>query len=1112
LSQLNPAVSEPIPGSIPRVGMLATVRNRHGIVTSVHPFDGGVEGRVHCVAVEYLDSEIPRDDHLVWEREVAPTLLEPNALPDVSGEPPMLPKELQSLVRAAQWGALSPFIDSDSNDALDGYALTAPFHAAVQLEDFQMVPLLKALQMPRVALLLADDVGLGKTIEAGLILTELLIRRRIRRVMVLCPASLRVQWKQELRDKFSLQFDIIDRKSTHALQKRLGLDSNPWRTFSKVITSYDYLKQPDVLDQFYNACTLSEDSARLPWDLLILDEAHNLMPPPYGEPSDLTKMLRLVAPFFEHRLFLTATPHNGYTRSFTGLLECLDPVRFTQKAGPLTDADQRRIEQVVVRRLKSEIRSRAGVSKFAERHVDAINLKLSSAEIALNRAFQEFRKRVRELLAGGNRSEQLAGSFAVEILGKRLLSSTVAFADSWYRYLAGMSGDEQSTADDVRAAGRYAKEDLDDDPEIEARGQTAMTVVGSWLRPLASRLAREMDGISDTLKVLGLYQSEASLIEPTSDSKFDALATLVRTRLTREEIDYAGANEDKIPSSLWCDDERLVVFTEYKTTLDYLKSRLERICGTDGRIRVLFGGMDDSEREEIKTAFNNPSDPVRILIATDAAAEGLNLQETARLMLHYDIPWNPSRLEQRIGRLDRHGQARDVLVYHFTSNDDSDMAFLSRVAQKVNTIREDLGSTGQVFHAAIERRLVQGEDDALVLTELDRMLEQASFKALVPRDPSMENGVTALDQAAHLAGQVGLNPPSMKQVLDEAIASEGNLDSYVLGPQPNDTYRLRQPVPPKWEPIVDEFLRMESRLGLRGAVPSLAFDPGVFVQDVAGRKVFRPRKDTVLLHLGHPVMRQALSVFASRRFPGTGRSVSRWTVTRGEVPDGARALVRLFVEEMATNELRETFHHWVSLLEFGVVDGGLREHRSSSEPLVGDRTPSAEDVDEAIEIWDDIVVELRALLKRRSESLTETFSAVLTAMGEEVRKQENERFRSRQAEVSSLIQNNTIRRLQREIDREKQNRTQLLLQPVLVGGVETELKRIDQSIEAKQEEIRRREQDANRLRELLDRERDRTLNKIIPKRYTLRGVAQVFPVAAEIVLPETGGDDGGSEL
>jgi SNF2 family DNA or RNA helicase len=273
--------------------------------------------------------------------------------------------------------------------------------------------------MPRVSLLLADDVGLGKTVEAGLILTELLLHRRVRRVLVLSPASLRQQWQEEMRDKFSLGFDVVDREETHALQKRLGLDANPWRTFPRIVASYHYLKQPDVLERFRAACRQPEGSSLLPWDLLIVDEAHNLTPSNFGHDSDLCEMLRLISPWFEHKLFLTATPHNGHTRSFSGLLELLDPVRFTQTS-EFTAAERKRVEEVVIRRLKREINEADAHARrpprFGERSLDPVPLFFGPRERALSAAFGDFRTALRSAVAAARRADQIAGTFAVEVL------------------------------------------------------------------------------------------------------------------------------------------------------------------------------------------------------------------------------------------------------------------------------------------------------------------------------------------------------------------------------------------------------------------------------------------------------------------------------------------------------------------------------------------------------------------------------------------------------------------------------------------------------------------------------------------------------------------------
>jgi SNF2 family DNA or RNA helicase len=204
--------------------------------------------------------------------------------------------QFDALINASRWNALTPFLDPDADGPLERMPICAPFHGAVQIEDYQLVPLLKALKMPRINLMIADDVGLGKTIEAGLILRELFIRRRIQRVLILTPASLRSQWREELWSKFSLRFDIIDRASTQSLKRSMGIDANPWRSSQRAIASYYYLRQPDVLEQFRSASQTAEGSPVLPWDLLLVDEVHNLMPSPLGDDSDLCKTLRAIAP------------------------------------------------------------------------------------------------------------------------------------------------------------------------------------------------------------------------------------------------------------------------------------------------------------------------------------------------------------------------------------------------------------------------------------------------------------------------------------------------------------------------------------------------------------------------------------------------------------------------------------------------------------------------------------------------------------------------------------------------------------------------------------------------------------------------------------------------
>lgn len=1086
----------------PRVGMLATVRNRRALVAAVEPYDGRQEGRIHLVRLEYIDTDGNRTDTLIWERETDTRLLEPVALPTIEAEPPMPGPDFDALQRASRWTAISPFVTPQDDPAFPlDTPIAAPLFGAIQVEDFQLLPLLKALQMPRVSLLLADDVGLGKTIEAGLILTELLLRRRIQRVLILAPASLRQQWQQEMKSKFALNFDIIDREETYALQKQLGFDANPWRAYPRIITSYYYLRQPDVLEQFMAACRQPAGTARLPWDLLIVDEAHNLMPSNFGEDSQLARMLRAISPWFEHKVFATATPHNGYTRSFTGLLEQLDPVRFTQ-TGELTPALRQRVEEVVIRRLKREINRRdeqAGrPPRFPERYTEPLTLYFSPDERKLSMAFHAFRTAVHQLTRSASRADQLAGIFALEVLNKRLLSSPYTFAHSWYRFKEGMGRREQAETAEVQAARRAVEAELDDDREVEGRQLHAAKTTGAWLKPLAPHLEAEIAAIDAALARLRLIPVEDILPLPVEDARWERLLKLIRRDLRR--------------GNAWSQDERLIIFTEYKTTLDYLQARLRTTFDDpDHRaIRTLYGGMSGYERETIKQAFNDPDDPVRILVATDTASEGLNLQETARLALHYDIPFNPARLDQRNGRLDRHSQARDVIAYHFASDEDADLKFLAHVVNKVHTIREDLGSMGEVFDAAFERRFVELADTDYVTRRLDEAVEQRRGRADVPRTEQLNTGREE-KLLSWLTNELDLTPETLQDTLEQALGIGMGLPRFEESSEPGRV-RLRMPLPPRWEPLIDDSLRLETAPGQRGPLPALVFDPRHFIHHQNGRPVYRAAKDTVLLHLGHPMLQHALAMFARARFPGSlaQQPAGRWAVRYGEVPAGADALLLLTVEELAINELRETFHHWVRTLRYPIYGGELGDplpHRPpGADPPASDQADPAR-IEQARRWWIDLEFDLKAILAGLVEELTVRLRARLEQAGREARQAEQARFDDRLQEVREAKRQNTLRKLEQEWNRIEREKELIHSRPALFEEMQADqaerVREINHRQADIQEELRRRRNHYEELQSQLEREKERVLNHLLPKRHRLSGQAQVFPVTVEFRFPRS---------
>lgn len=1082
---------------VPRPGMFAIVRNRRGVISTVEPFDGE-SGRLHVVHIDYKDEELPPAEQLIWELEVGDDsepyaqLLEPNDLPDPARSGPMPAEDFDALLRAARWTSAMPYLDPDGSGPLDRLPISSPFHGAVEVDDYQLVPLLKALRMPRVNLLIADDVGIGKTVEAGLILSELLIRRRVQRVLILTPASLRLQWRDEMKDKFALPFDLVDRTETQALRRRLGMDANPWRTFPRIIASYHYLRQPDVLAEFEAACRTPdtpEGSPHLPWDLLILDECHNLMPSPFGEDSDLTKMLRIIAPRFEHRLFLSATPHNGHTRSFTGLLELLDPVRFSA-TDELKPAERARVQQVVLRRLKREINARTNPPKFCTRlEPQALLLAPGAEEQALTEAFDEFRAAMRSWIAAGDHKRRRAGSFAVEILGKRLLSCPVAFAESWRRCKEGLGESSEAAETEVESARRAVERETGDDREAQEREAVAAGVVGAWLKKAATQVRPQIEAIDRALAALGLdgtCTEDCSALDPVADARLDQLFATIELLLRQE-----GA---------WRDDERLVVFTEYKTTLDYLARRLRERYEPD-RILTIYGGMDEVERDQVKRAFNDPKEQVRILLGTDAASEGLNLQRTARYLLHYDLPWNPSKLEQRNGRLDRHGQARDVQIFHFASESDDDLKFLAHVMRKANDIREDLGSANELFDEAAHRRLIDGESVIIVQEELNKRILLAHGRAKIDADDTATTAtedVAAAQQLAALAAELDLDPDATRETLEAAMAIRVGRPQLEPSNEPG-CWRLVHPDLPGWVEVVDDSLRTSGPRHLM----RLAFDARPFIEQVGERTVFNPRPDVSMMHLSHPMLERAFSALSRRRFPGTGDEVSRWTVREGGVPAGADALVLLSVEEIGVNDLRETFHHWVRTIALPVRGGELAEpvpHTAAITLRDSAMITNRARIDHAAELFDDVRPALRSLVSRHAEQLTATLMRELEAEGAREREAELERYRSRSAEILSLINENSLAKLEREIAKLKQLRDQGAL-----FDEESRLEDLARSIEEKQAEIERRRRNYEEVRLQLERERERITKYLLPKRYALAGEAQVFPVCVEIRLPAEGG-------
>ena len=408
----------------PEQGQLVTVRQRRYVVTEVakstlpdRPLKVRATGRS-------ISSRCPPSKTMPWAkncRSFGKSSRGPRSLrrwPCPNPLDSMNPGRLDAFLDAVRWGAASS-ADVKSSSRHSARASTS--------RTISLIPVVRAIQMPRVNLLIADDVGLGKTIEAGMVKLELVIRHRARRILIVCPASLQVQWRDQMRDKFGLDFRIVDSELMRDLRRKRGIHVNPWMHFPRLITSIDFIKRERPLRLFKETLP-AEGESIYPrrYDILVLDEAHNCAPSgrgKYATDSLRTQALRLMVPHFEHKLFLTATPHNGYPESFSALLELLDDQRFARGTMP----DRKQLGAVMVRRLKSELPPKFdGSPRFPKRIIEPLEVPYTAEEKAVHAALKKYTKLRHENVA--DNTEKMATEFVLLTLKKRLFSSPAAFA------------------------------------------------------------------------------------------------------------------------------------------------------------------------------------------------------------------------------------------------------------------------------------------------------------------------------------------------------------------------------------------------------------------------------------------------------------------------------------------------------------------------------------------------------------------------------------------------------------------------------------------------------------------------------------------------------------
>ncbi|GAB4205910.1 MAG: DISARM system SNF2-like helicase DrmD [Roseiflexaceae bacterium] len=855
---------------------MVEVRQRRYVVTDVRqstlppdllvPADATPQHRVTLASVE--DDALGEELQVIWEIEPGAQVREGSSLP--RPEQFDAPRRFDAFLDAVRWGAVA---------SADTRALQAPFRSGITIEDYQLDPVVRAIQMPRVNLLIADDVGLGKTIEAGLVIQELILRHRVRSVLVVCPAALQIQWRDQMRDKFGLEFRIVDTELMRSLRRERGLHTNPWTHFPRLITSIDFLKRERPMRLFREVLP-GPDEPAYPrrFDLLIVDEAHNVAPSgrgKYATDSLRTLAVRTVAPHFEHRLFLSATPHNGYPESFTALLELLDPQRFARGVSP----DRNGLSAVMVRRLKSELPPRwDGTPRFPRRVLEAIEVAYPPEELRIHQVLKRYT--AARLTGLRDQTEQVASEFVLKLLKKRLFSSPEAFARTLEQHerslqaarRGGTGSASRPSAGILRSQIESTDEEFGDDEAADAARDDTLDT--------ASRLFRALTPEEETL--LHELRSWAETARGRPDAKTQELIRWLKAHL-------------RTPDGQW-NDERVILFTEYRDTQRWLIQLLTNAgLGGGERLLSLYGGMPSDQRERIKAAFQaSPAiAPVRILLATDAASEGIDLQNHCSRLIHLEIPWNPNRMEQRNGRIDRHGQrAAEVRIAHFVSQgwrerqqrDDqapdelaADLEFLMRAALKVDAIREDLGKVGPVIASQVEEAML-GRRARLDTGAAER--ESEPVRRLLKFERQLREQIAKLhEQLQETRRELHLEPGRVQAVVQIALELADQpplvpveVPGLRADPSPRSTPVFS--VPPltgSWASCAEGLAHPHT-----GAQRPIVFD----------HALADGRDDVVLAHLNHRLVAMALRLLRAEVWASGGRAQLN-RVTARLVPNDA---------------------------------------------------------------------------------------------------------------------------------------------------------------------------------------------------------------------------------
>ncbi|MBZ5590515.1 MAG: DUF3883 domain-containing protein [Acidobacteriia bacterium] len=569
------------------------------------------------------------------------------------------------------------------------------------------------LKVARVRFLLADDAGAGKTIMAGLLIRELELRGLAERILIVCPANLAFQWQRELKEKFDAKFLVLKGQD---IRDQFGV--NQWLERNRVITSLDLAKRQDILPGL----------RQVHWDLVIVDEAHRMSAADESHKSLRYRLGELLRDISDHMLLLTATPHKGDPQNFSLFLQLLDADAYADVKS-IREAMDRRQAPFYLRRTKEAMvyfperradGTWAAEPIFTKRIPHTVDFQIDGAEFDLYRDVTRFVKRESARAAAEVEDPRArAIGFLMSLYQRRLASSTYAMR----RSLENRARRLQEGLKRAQELARQAPPDLPDPEELEEMEESERERLEAMLE--AVTLAGSAEQVRNEVQELQRLGAQAQAVE---DAGAEAKLSELKGLLHKEGFfDHP--------------DQRLLLFTEFKDTLDYLVGRL-RSWGF--RVGHIHGGMKSGSRDEAGTRLHAEQQfregEIQILVATEAAGEGINLQ-VCNILFNYDIPWNPNRLEQRMGRIHRYGQRKDCLIFNFVATNTIEGRVLQRLLEKLQAIRDALEDdavfnvVGEILPAAHVERVLRDYyagrlGDADLEERLLRNVDEGQFRAI----------------------------------------------------------------------------------------------------------------------------------------------------------------------------------------------------------------------------------------------------------------------------------------------------------------------------------------------------------------------------------------------